>query len=207
MQRKSGLLIVPVLLIAFILLIAGCTTTPPPVTPTPTATVPVPTTSTPALPPATGMLTLLISDDENAIGDFSQLVVNLSAVRIHQPGNGSVYTEVPLHEAVDLTTVTGNRTIDVLDINLTPGMYTKIELDVARINGTVNGSSVDVNVPSNRLEIVREFTIAAGQTTTFIFDISVVREGMSNRYNLLPVIAKSGIVGKDVGDPEMVTLP
>jgi hypothetical protein len=147
------------------------------------------------------MLTLLVSGD--ATGDFDSLAVNLSAARIFMPGNGSIYTEVPLREMVDLANVTGNRSVDVLDINLTPGTYSKIELDVSRVSGTLNGTAVNVTVAGNRLEIVHEFTLTADRITTFVFTIGVVKEETGG-YTLVTASAKSGVGGKDLPEPEVI---
>ena len=50
---------------------------------------------------------------------------------------------------------------------------------------------VNVAVPSETLKIVKPFTITENQTATFIFDINVVKAG--KKYNLIPVIGKSGV--------------
>jgi hypothetical protein len=45
---------------------------------------------------------------------------------------------------------------------------------------------------SGMLKIVKPFTIIENQTVTFIFDINVVKAG--KKYNLVPVIGKSGVI-------------
>lgn len=57
---------------------------------------------------------------------------------------------------------------------------------------------LSVTVPSNRLRIVRPFEVVADEELTFVFDINVVRRGLSGDYHLSPVIGKSGVVGEDV---------
>lgn len=98
---------------------------------------------------------------------------------------------------VDLTTVVGDRAVSVLEGELEAGRYSGIELRVAAAEGVVDGETVEVNVPSDRLRIVRPFEIAADAELSFVFDINVVQRG-PNGYNLLPVIGKSGVVGEDV---------
>jgi hypothetical protein len=99
---------------------------------------------------------------------------------------------------VDLTTVVGDRAVSVLEGELEEGRYSGIELSVAAAEGVVDGETVEVNVPSDRLRIVRPFEIAADEELSFVFDINVVQRGPNNGYNLLPVIGKSGVVGEDV---------
>jgi hypothetical protein len=114
------------------------------------------------------------------------------------------FVEFDLNSAtVDLTEVVGDRAISVLDDELEEGRYSGIELRVASVDGVVDGEAVDVKVPSNRLRIVKPFEIAADEELSFVFDINVVKKGPRNGYNLLPVIGKSGVAGRDVDVQEL----
>ena len=149
--------------------------------------------------PLTGNLALLVSDDEADIADFDSLIVSFSHARIFVNENGTGFEEFDLNgTSVDLTQVIGEQAISILNVELPQGRYTKVELHVASVNGIVDGNGVMVQIPSNKLQIVRPFTITAGETTTFVFDIHVVKQGSRDQYNLLPVIGKSGVVGDDV---------
>ncbi|WP_324665933.1 DUF4382 domain-containing protein [Haloarcula sediminis] len=103
---------------------------------------------------------------------------------------------------VDLTQVVGEKAIGVLDGKLETGEYSKIELYVSDVNGVVDGESVDVTVPSNKLQITKPFEITADEPIEFVFDINVVKKG-NGGYNLLPVISESGVAGKDVDVEEV----
>jgi hypothetical protein len=208
MNRQILFLATGCILLVLLAFSLGCTGVPSGnVTPTPT-TLPSQTTppvSPPITPPTSlpttlpvggisyGGFVLLLSDQPSAIGDFSELIVNLSAVRIYPAGNANI-TEIPLSTSVDLTQLTGNRSVEVLDITLEAGMYTRIELDVRDAEGIVNGTRISVTTPSDKLELVKEFTVIPSETTQFIFDVDVVSRGVTGEYNLLPVIAKSGPV-------------
>jgi hypothetical protein len=98
---------------------------------------------------------------------------------------------------VDLTEVVGDRAISVLDGELEAGRYSKIELYAEPVDGVVDGESVDVKIPSGKLQIVKSFEVVAGESLEFVFDINVVKKG-NGGYNLLPVISKSGVAGKDI---------
>jgi hypothetical protein len=99
---------------------------------------------------------------------------------------------------VDLTEVLGTRAVSVLEGELDEGRYAGIELRVAAAEGVVDGETVDVMVPSDRLRIIKPFEIAADAELSFVFDINVVQKGPNGGYNLLPVIGKSGVAGEDV---------
>ncbi|MFP8889858.1 DUF4382 domain-containing protein [Natrialbaceae archaeon A-CW2] len=112
--------------------------------------------------------------------------------------NGRGFFELDLDGAtVDLTQVVGGKAMEVFDGELEPGQYNKIELYAADIEGIVDGELAEVKIPSEKLQIVKPFEVTADEAVTFVFDINVVKKGHGG-YNLLPVIAKSGIVGEDV---------
>lgn len=114
------------------------------------------------------------------------------------------FVEFDLDSAtIDLTEVLGDRAISVLDGELEEGRYSGIKLRVASAAGVVDGETVDVKVPSNRLRIVKPFEVAADEELDFVFDINVIKKGPRNGYNLLPVIGKSGVAGKDVDVKEV----
>jgi hypothetical protein len=108
------------------------------------------------------------------------------------------FTIIDLEGAsVDLTEVVGEKAIGVFDGELPTGRYTKIELYAADVEGIVDGETVDVKIPSGKLQIVKPFEVVAGETLSFVFDITVVKKG-NGGYNLLPVISESGVAGEDV---------
>ncbi|MFB6173586.1 MAG: DUF4382 domain-containing protein, partial [Halobacteriales archaeon] len=113
-------------------------------------------------------------------------------------GEEREFSEIPLDGAtVDLTQVVGDKAVSVFDGELEAGTYTKIELHASGVEGIVDGEQVPVKIPSGKLQIVKPFTVEAGKSVSFVFDINVVKKG-PNGYNLLPVISESGVAGKDV---------
>jgi hypothetical protein len=72
-----------------------------------------------------------------------------------------------------------------------------MELEASNVEAQIDNSSVDVKLPSGKLQLKKSFTIAPNQTTEFIFDIQVVQRGTQG-YILRPVISQSGTVGQDV---------
>ncbi|WP_367176831.1 DUF4382 domain-containing protein [Haloarcula rubripromontorii] len=103
---------------------------------------------------------------------------------------------------VDLTEVVGDRAIGVLDGELEAGRYSKIELYAESVEGVVDGESVDVKIPSEKLQLTKPFEVVAGESVEFVFDINVVKKG-NGGYNLLPVISESGVAGTDVDVEEV----
>ena len=142
----------------------------------------------------------LISDEFNAIGDFRHLNVSVSSIGVHRSGASGNWTEMPLNVTVDLTELQGQKATEIWGGNLTVGNYTKVFIHVSNVtyvrNVTANpaegNQTVNVKVPSNKLQISRSFVVTEDSVTWFVYDITVVRAGKSGKYILKPQIAQSG---------------
>lgn len=151
-----------------------------------------------------GTMSLYVSDSPADIGDFDLLNVSFYKVRIFKEENetDSKWTERSINETVDLTTLIGPNSTRIVNITLTAGNYSKIELYVNHTLGIVNGNETAVFVPSGKLMMTRNFTLSANDTIRYVFDINVIKRGIQDEYNLLPVISKSGVVGQHLGEDE-----
>ncbi len=168
-------------------------------TPTPAIAITTPKDGDKAPEEMTGTFVLQVTDQPSAIGDFDQLNVTVSEVRLHKAGNetnetGEWMILEPSNQTFDLTKLQDGNVTTIVNESIGTGEYTQVRLIVESTKGLVNGTMVDVAVPSDTLKIVKSFTITENQTVTFIFDIHVVKAG--KKYNLVPVIGKSGVVMK-----------
>lgn len=174
-------------------------------TPTPEATplpTPTPDEPTPSPTPTSDEPTPTPTPDEEDNPDEASSSTTDEA---EDDGRQDGFFTLDLEDAtVDLTEVIGDKAIEVFDGELPAGQYTKIELYPSDVVGIVDGEEVTVHVPSDKLQIVMPFEVTAGETVSFVFDINVVRRGQSGEYNLTPVIAKSGVVGRDLDDIEEI---
>jgi hypothetical protein len=161
----------------------------------------------PAAEGGDGYFHLLISDKPADISDFDSLKVTLDYARVHAWAANESNASWEIFDLngtqVELTNLVGNRSLPVLNGTLEAGNYTKIELYLEDVEGIVNGSEVDVKVPSGKLMICMNFTVVANQTIMFVFDMHVVLKG-NGGYNLTPVITESGVVGEDLEDVVIV---
>jgi len=165
-------------------------------TPTPAIAITTPKDGDKAPEEMTGTFVLQVTDQPSAIGDFDQLNVTVSEVRLHKAGNetnetGEWMILEPSNHTFDLTKLQDGNVTTIVNESIGTGEYTQVRLIVESANGLVNGNMVNVTVPSETLKIVKSFTITENQTVTFIFDIHVVKAG--KKYNLVPVIGKSGV--------------
>ena len=93
----------------------------------------------------------------------------------------------------DLTQLQGANASLLEEFGVPEGSYNKVFVHVAEINGTLeNGESVNVKLPSEKLQITGSFTVEANDSVEFVFDITVHKAGNSGKYILTPVISESG---------------
>jgi hypothetical protein len=144
---------------------------------------------------------LLISDEVNAIEDFEHLYVTISSIGVHQSGEAGGWREFdPLDDpdgdnitGIDLRPLEGENALAIWSGNLTDGEYTKVFINVENVTGILadGGGTADVKLSSNKLQISKPFTIG-DSVVNFVYDITVVEAGKSDKYILKPQIAQSG---------------
>lgn len=145
-------------------------------------------------------VSVYISDEPNAIGDFEHLNVTVSKVGVHRVDDpdteadesGWVEKDVG-NVTVDLTQLTGTKAVKLTDVGLENGTYDKVFIHVSAVNGTLeDGSQPDVKLPSEKLHVNGEFTVGDGESADFVFDVGVHEAGGSGKYVVKPVVSESG---------------
>jgi hypothetical protein len=202
--------------VAALVVLAGCggatngTATPQPGTETSTLADTAGQTPTPGSD-ATGRLTVYISDQQNAIDRFEHLNATVTKVGIHRAnatGNatddGAGWMEYDVDNVtVDLTQLQGSKATRLTQFDVPSGTYTKVFVHVSDVHGTLkDGESTTVKLPSDRLQLTRNFRVGAGDDVDFVFDVSVVEAGRSGKFVLKPVVSESG-PGTDVDITEI----
>jgi len=141
-----------------------------------------------------GSLNFYVSDQENAIDDFEHLNATISKVGFQQGGESGNWTEYDVdNRTVDLTELKGDNATLMETFELESGNYTKVFVHVSEVNGTLtDGSSADVKLPSEKLQLNENFTVEENATVDFVYDITVVKRGNSGSYNIKPVASESG---------------
>ncbi|MFC7132209.1 MULTISPECIES: DUF4382 domain-containing protein [Salinibaculum] len=148
------------------------------VTATPTGTA----TATP-----NGTATATATEDEDAEADEAE-----GDGEVARDSGGEITREVN-DRTVDLTRLKGDNATLVGTPEIPAGNYTKVFVYVQSVDATLqDGSSVDVKLPSNKLQLTRGFALEPNGTVQFVYDISVFEAGKSGKYILKPVISESG---------------
>ncbi|MFB6220643.1 MAG: DUF4382 domain-containing protein [Halolamina sp.] len=148
-------------------------------------------------------LDFYVSDEKNAIDEFKHLNVTIAKVGVHRADDGgeneSAWVEKDVNNTtVDLTGLLGPNATKLGTLAVENGTYDKTFIYVSEVDGTLNnGDSVNVKLPSNKLQLNTEFTVGNGEAVDFVFDISVFKAGNSGKYILKPVVSESG-TGEEV---------
>ena len=139
----------------------------------------------------TGTVSFYVSDQPGALEDFNHLNVTITEVTfVRADGNR---TTKEADATVDLTQLEGANSSLVEQYELEGGDYEMVFLSVGGIDGTLmDGSSAEVKLPSETLQLNEEFTVEANSTVDFVYDITVVERGNTDKYNIKPVASESG---------------
>ncbi len=138
---------------------------------------------------------LLISDEANDIGDFSELWVLISGVGFvlgDEEGIEETIFETPVE--VNLVGLTADAAIALWEGYVPEGDYTRVFIYVDDVWGTSVSSPepIEIKLPSNKLQLAMPVTVDGQEPTEFVFDITVLRAGNSGQYILKPQITESG---------------
>ena len=163
---------------------------------TPVFQPPIPTITV-AAPNAAGNFAFLVSDEVNAISDFTDVQVTIEKVGLLQGGDSSQWVEfIPEIKEFDLTRLPGDVTQELWRGDVPEGEYSKVVIYVTAVKGTLkaSGEVLDIKLPSNKLQIAIPFHVKAGSATSFTYDLTVVKTGndRNSKYLLKPQIAESG---------------
>lgn len=152
-------------------------------------------------PSAEGNFILLISDDVNAIGDFTNLILTISRIGLLPEGSESWIEFEPEVNIVDLTLLQGEESQQIWRGDVSEGSYTKVFIYISDVTGVlkdeVEAESVEVKLPSGKLHLSIPFQVSTDTTTRFTYDLTVIATGSSQnglKYILKPVIGESGAV-------------
>ncbi len=167
-------------------------------------------------PAEKGTLVMQITDAPADL-NIEKALVTISGVEVHlADGDENATTGW-------MTVVSEEQTFDLLQLvgvtellgqtQLEAGKYTQVRLSVTSAKVTIDGMEYDLEVPSDKLKLVKGFDIVAGETTTLTLDFdakeSVVATG-AGKYLLKPtikILSEEETAAKMVNRPEEAGRP
>ena len=159
-----------------------------------------PSDNTP-LPNPEGNFIFLISDDVNAIGDFTSLTLTISGIGLLPDGSESWIEFEPEVDTVELTLLQGEASQQIWRGDISAGGYQKVFIYISDVTGVLKDEAeagpVEIKLPSGKLHLSVPFQVSADAVTRFTYDLTVVATGSSQngpKYILRPVVGESGAV-------------
>jgi hypothetical protein len=145
-----------------------------------------------------GNFIFLVSDDVNAIEDFSSVNITIEKVALLQTGDQERLVEfTPQTTGFDLALLHGDTTQELWRGDVPLGEYTRVVIYVSQVQGVLKetGETINIKLPSNKLQVKIPFTVSADLVTTFTYDLTVVKTGNiqdGGKYLLKPQAGESG---------------
>ncbi|HEY31526.1 MAG TPA: DUF4382 domain-containing protein [Dehalococcoidia bacterium] len=159
-----------------------------------------PSDNTP-LPSPKGNFVFLISDDANAIGDFTSLTLTISGIGLLPEGSENWIEFEPEVDTADLTLLQGEVSQQIWRGDISAGEYIKVFIYISDVTGELKDEAeagpVEIKLPSGKLHLSVPFQVSADTVTWFTYDLTVVATGSSQngpKYILRPVVGESGAV-------------
>lgn len=155
-------------------------------------------------PSAEGNFAFLVSDQVNALADFSNLFVTIDTVSMLNSSQPAKWIQfAPETNQFDLTLLPGSITQELWRGNVPEGNYTKVVIYVSKVEGTLKstGEIIEIKLPSNKLQLSLPFQVNSNEITSFTYDLTVIHTGKGQggqRYLLKPQISESGVSTKSV---------
>ncbi len=149
-------------------------------------------------PTAEGNFAFLVSDEVNAIAEFSSVIVIIEKVNLYKDGESAARVEfVPEIKEFDLALLPGENFRELWRGDVPEGDYNNVVIYVTRVNGTLKatGETIEIKLPSNKLQLSQSFKVVSGQVTSFTYDMTVFQTGNAKnggKYILKPQAGESG---------------
>src|SRR4030042_1922402 len=144
-----------------------------------------------------GNFIFMVSDDVNAIDEFSTVNVTIDKVWLLKAGDEEEWVEfTPSTQEFDLALLPGEKTQELWQGNIPTGDYTRVVIFVKQVPGVLKtGAATEITLPSDKLQIKSSFTVSADLVTSFTYDLTVVKAGNDRqgfKYILKPQASESG---------------
>jgi hypothetical protein len=171
----------------------------PNVSPLPTAnSTPEPPSQYIAAANPAGNFAFLVSDEVNAIADFSSVDVVIERIGILQSGDSGKWLEfTPVLKKFDLSLLPGDKSLELWRGDIPAGQYNKVFIQVSGVTGILKstGKTLAIKLPSDKLQMSLPFEVGTNAVTSFTYDLTVIKTGSDNnagKYLLKPQIGESG---------------
>ncbi|MFH1094751.1 MAG: DUF4382 domain-containing protein [Candidatus Micrarchaeota archaeon] len=141
--------------------------------------------------PNSGRVVVTATDKAADMGAVSRIQVTVDAVQLHSAAGGWVSANITPHTYDLLQLKAQGASALLADVNLTPGSYNWVWLDISKVVVVDANGSHDAKLPSGTLRIMTDVQVVANQTATVAFDFAAdesLHMAGNGRYILAPVV-------------------
>jgi hypothetical protein len=155
-------------------------------------------------------MSFYVSDQQNAIGQFESPNATVTEIGLHRAGDNETngtWIRRDANATVDPTELQGARATMIDEFEVENGTYTQVYVRVSSVDGTLtDGTGVGVELPSQRLRVIKNFGVRSGENVPFVYDVTVFERG-PNGYIVRPVAGENAtLVVTDDGPVENATV-
>jgi hypothetical protein len=147
---------------------------------------------------ANGNFIFMVSDEVNAIEDFSTVDITIEKVLLLHKGEREEWVEfTPSTQKFNLVLLPGDATQVLWQGNIPLGEYSRVVIEVSQVTGVLKATNetIEIKLPSDKLQVKIPFNVSADSVTSFTFDLTVVNAGNAQdgaKYLLKPQAGESG---------------
>lgn len=175
--------------------------------------VQLPNTQTSSTQLETGHLTVLLKD---APVDIDELWITITELEVHKSGDDAGWIPIDFLQSEDNVTFNlleyqDENMLGLADVEIDTGNYTKIRMSVIKaeawyyVDADANTAETDepaidkveLKVPSNKLDVISNFTITEGDNVVVLIDMQPDYVSISHSNNLRPVLKATISQGGD----------
>jgi hypothetical protein len=141
---------------------------------------------------ARGNMVFLLSDEENAIAEFTSFRLAVEQVGLLKNDGTAWIGFAPEIAEVDLTLVKGSLSQAIWRGNVPPGNYRQVFVLISGAEGVLAANGEIIRLAGSRIVIDYPFEVIEGGLTSFTYDLAVTPESAGKGYSLEPQAEQSG---------------
>ena len=159
----------------------------------------------PSMEKKTGILTVLLTD---APVDLDKLELTISGLEVHRVADDEDTSEGEWEQLIDendnpisfdLLEYQDGRTLELASVSIIGGTYNKIRMYISdneedgpfayyKDEEKYPDNPYDLSVPSNKIDVITNFVLEAGEAVTVLLDMQPDWVAISNSGNLRPIV-------------------
>ncbi|MDY6789551.1 MAG: DUF4382 domain-containing protein [Candidatus Nanohaloarchaea archaeon] len=142
-----------------------------------------------------GNLQIVVST-ENSDVEFDDFNLTFAEATIDtgRSGDNTTINKEIGEKELNMHKLAGDKASKLVDIELPSGEYDGLRLAISAAYTTIGGDKAPLLLPNGIIDAENSFEVSAGETTRYMVKIKASQIGELNRYTVVPVNQKTGIL-------------